>query len=84
MFGSCGLDGTAHLYNLSDSKFVRTFRHPNNAPLHSLVITQTPLAAVCFYSREDHLWHSFYTNGTLLEKQKEECSHIVSPMVVRD
>lgn len=43
MYTTCSLDGTANLYNLWNDKLMRTFRHPHLAPLHSVILTHTPL-----------------------------------------
>lgn len=84
MYVTSSLDGTANLYNLWNDKHIRTFRHPGLAPVHSAVITSTPLAACCFFSREDHYWYSYSINGHFLSKQREESSNIVSAQVVKD
>jgi hypothetical protein len=41
---------------------------------------------VCFFSREDHYWYAYSLNNPhhMLEKQKEECSHMIQPLVVKD
>ena len=79
MYVTCSQDGTANLYNFWNDKLLRTLKHPYLSPLHSVILTQTPLPACCFYSRDDHHWYSFSINGHFLDKQKEECSHIISP-----
>ena len=79
MYLTCGLDGAVQVYNLWTDARIRRFTHPKLAPVHSAVLTQTPLPALCFFSRDDHLWHSFSLNGSLLDRQKEECSHIIAP-----
>ena len=84
MYITSSFDGTVNLYNLWNDKFFRTFKHPKLAPIHSALLTQTPLAACCFYSREDHYWYSFSLNGHMLEKQREEASHIISPQILKD
>lgn len=84
LYITSSLDGTANLYNWWNDKLIRTFKHPNLTPILSIILTETPLPAVCFYSREDHMWHSFSINGHLLEKDREESSHIISPIIVKD
>ena len=84
MYVTSSFDGTCNVYNLWSDAFIRTFKHPTFAPITSVVITQTPLPACCFYSREDHFWYSYSLNGHFLDKQREECSHIISAQVVKD
>lgn len=84
MYATSSYDGTTNLYNLWNDNLIRTFLHPNLAPIHSVIISQTPLPCICFYSREDHYWYSYSINGHLLDKQREECSHIISPIIVKD
>ena len=79
MYATCSQDGTCNIYNLWTDKLIRTFKHPHLAPIHSVILTHTPIQTCCFYSREDHMWYSFSINGHMLERQKEECSHIISP-----
>ena len=68
MYITCSFDGTANLYNLWSDKIYRSFKHPKLAPIHSVVLNQTPLPAIAFFSREDHYWYSFSLNGHFLEK----------------
>lgn len=86
MYLTCSFDGSVQLYNLATDRFLRAFRHPKLSPLHAAVLTQTPLPACCFFSREDHYWYAYSLNnpGHMLEKQREECSHMISPQVIRD
>ena len=86
MYLTCSFDGSVNVYNLWTDSHIRKFQHPKLYPIHSAVLTQTPLSACCFYSREDHYWYSYSLNDSsrLLEKQKEECSHIIAPHVVKD
>ena len=84
LFLTSSYDGSANLYNLWTCKIIRSFSHPNLTAIHSGVITQNPLAGIALYSREDHMWHSFSINGSFLDKQREECSHIVQPLIVKD
>ena len=86
MYLTCSLDGSVCLYNLWTDAFIRAFHHPKLSPLHSAVLTASPLAACCFFSREDHHWYSYSLNnpGHMLEKQREECSHMIQPLVIKD
>ena len=84
MYITCSYDGTINLYNLWTDKFFRQFRHPKLAPIHAAILTQAPLPACCFFSREDHLWYSVSLNGHFLEKAREESGHIISPLVIKD
>ena len=79
MYLTSSLDGSVNLYNLWTDKYLRTFHHPKLSPIHSAVLSQTPLPAVCFFSREDHYWYAYSLNNPhhMLEKQKEECSHMI-------
>ena len=67
------------------------------SPIYSAVIAQNPSMICAFFSREDHLWNAYSINGQFLtdlskakERQSaarilnEDCSHIVSPLVVKD
>ena len=84
MYVTGSFDGTANVYNLWNDRHMRTFQHPSYVAIHSVILTQTPLTACCFYSRQDHLWHSFSLNGHFLDKQVEECDHIISAQVIKD
>ena len=79
MYLTSSLDGSVKLYNLWNDSFIRCFQHPKLSPVHSAVLTQAPLPACCFFSREDHHWYAYSLNnpGHMLEKQKEECSHMI-------
>ena len=48
MFASSSLDGSVNLYSLFGAKILRSFFHPQRFPLHSVVISSTPLASVAF------------------------------------
>jgi len=63
MFATSSHDGTVNLYNLYQATLQRSFKHPNLAPIYSVVIAQSPVALVAFFSREDHLWNAFSING---------------------
>lgn len=84
MYLSCSYDGSVNVYNLWNDSFIRSFHHPKLSPIHTAVLSQTPLPVCCFFSREDHLWYSFSLNGSLVGEQKEECSHIIAPNVIKD
>ena len=79
MYITGSLDGSVNLYNLWTDKYLRTFHHPKLSPIHSAILCQTPLPSVCFFSREDHFWYSYSLNNPhhMLEKQKEDCSHMI-------
>ena len=66
LFVTASFDGTVCLYNLHSVKLIRTFCHPNMAPIYSVVLAQNPIAICAFFSREDHQWNSFSINGKLL------------------
>ena len=99
LFVTSSFDGTANLYNLHSARLIRTFRHPTLAPIYSVLLAQNPLAICAFFSREDNLWNSFSINGSHLtdlsrlsgqeraHNQRvltEDCSHVISPQVVKD
>ena len=85
MYGTASLDGTVNIYNLWSDKHMRTIEHPNNrTAINAVILTLTPLAACCFYSESDHHWYSFSINGRFLDKQPEECCHIIAAQVVKD
>jgi WD40 repeat protein len=87
MYLTSSFDGSASLYNLHSDVHLRTFHHPQLAPLHSALLTSTPLPAMCMFSRDDHHWYSYSLNNPyhLLEKQREDsCSHIIAPLVLKD
>ena len=65
LFVSGSYDGTCNLYNFHSGKLIRTFKHPNMAPIYSAFIALSPLAICSFFSREDHLWTVYSINGTL-------------------
>lgn len=64
MYLSCSFDGSVHVYNLWTDAHIKQFQHPKLSPIHSAVLTSTPLAACCFYSREDHYWYSYALNNS--------------------
>jgi hypothetical protein len=86
MYLTASLDGSTNLYNLYDDTYFRTFTHPNLSPVSACVLSLTPLPCVAFYSREDHHWYSYSLNNPkkMLEKQREDCSHMISPTIVKD
>jgi WD40 repeat protein len=86
MYLTSSFDGSVNIYNLWTDKFTRKFIHPKLSPIHSAILTKTPLPACCFFSREDHFWYSYSMNNSekMLEKQREECSHMISPHVIKD
>ena len=86
MYLTSSFDGSVNIYNLWTDKFIRKFIHPKLSPIHSAILTKTPLPACCFFSREDHFWYSYSMNNSekMLEKQREECSHMISPHVIKD
>jgi len=63
LLATSSFDGTVNLYNLWNQKHYRKFEHPTLAPIHTVVLSSSPLSSLCFFSREDHLWHSFSING---------------------
>jgi WD40 repeat protein len=68
LYITSSFDGTANLYNFWTDSLIRTFKHPNLSPIHSVILSQNPLPALAFYSREDHHWYSFSINGAYLDK----------------
>lgn len=86
MYLTSGYDGCANLYSLFNDRHFRTFVHPSLLPVHSAVLSLTPLPSIHFYSREDHTWYAYALNEPkrMLDKQREEASHIICPLVVRD
>ena len=72
LFATSSLDGTVNIYTLAHVQFLRTIRHPAGLPIHSVVLAQSPLACVAFFSKADRNWVSFGINGVELEKQREE------------
>jgi len=58
LFCTSSTDASVNLYNLWSAEFVRQFRHPGSLPIYSAVISQCPLPIVCFFSKDDHMWHA--------------------------
>lgn len=91
LFCTSSTDASVNLYNLWSAEFIRQFRHPSSLPIYSAVLSQCPLPLVCFFSKDDHMWHAQTLNGQSLEddsaEQKklryEEASHIVQPLIVK-
>jgi hypothetical protein len=86
MYLTCSFDGTANLYNLQDDHKFQHFSHPNSSPLSACVLSLAPLPCVAFFSREDHYWYSYSLNNPnqMLERQREESSHMISPTIIKD
>ena len=62
-FASSSSDGTCNLYNLLKLELIRCFSHPNLNPVHSVVLSQQPLACLAMFSSDDHLWMSYSINN---------------------
>lgn len=92
-FASSSFDGTCNLYSLLKLELLRCYQHPSLCPLTTVIVTQTPLAALAMFSNFDHTWQSFSINGQHLNSLEhddgqasknyiEESSHIVAPKVI--
>jgi WD40 repeat protein len=84
LFASASLDGKINLYNFIIGQLVRTIHHPVNMPIHSVVLTSSPLPAIVFFSNEDRVLYSYSINGRLLESLSDDSIHITSPTILKD
>jgi hypothetical protein len=84
VFATSSLDGSVILYQFPDAKILRTFFHPQNLPLHSVVITSAPLACVLFQSKDDCSLYSYHINGKFLDRVIEESNSMINPLIVKD
>ena len=71
-FATGGIDQKIFIYNYDNAEIFKSFLHPDQQPIHNLVLSSSPLPIVVFYSNLSQMLYSYSINGQLLEKVKEE------------
>jgi WD40 repeat protein len=71
-----GIDQKIFVYNYMTGQILKSIMHPDQEPIHNLIIASSPLPVIVFFSEVDQMLYSYSVNGQLLEKAKEEATSL--------
>eukprot|EP01017_Pseudomicrothorax_dubius_P044208 TRINITY_DN7451_c0_g6_i1.p1 TRINITY_DN7451_c0_g6~~TRINITY_DN7451_c0_g6_i1.p1 ORF type:complete len:232 (+),score=35.69 TRINITY_DN7451_c0_g6_i1:550-1245(+) len=84
VLASASEDGTINLYNYFNGILLRSIIHPANSPIHSVVLSNSPIPCIVFFSREDKTLYSYSINGFLIQSVVEDCHSLISPLTIKN
>ncbi|CAD8127801.1 unnamed protein product [Paramecium sonneborni] len=84
LFATGCAGGSIYVYNLYNGSLLRSFMHPNNNSINSIIMSSRPLFCIVFFSAQDHKIYSYSINGFLLEVQQENCFTMIDCQIIKN